>query len=80
MATYIQPKHATLTALQNNITHVTIYIQTEIYNSEINSQGDVNVNEELYYHSSYTGYTFQRKCTIYKCDSRRTFLLHSKAI
>ena len=45
MITYIQPKYATLTALQNAITTIDNNVQTEINNSEIPNQGDLNVNK-----------------------------------
>ena len=45
MVTYIQPKYATLTALQNAITTIDNNVQTEINNSEIPNQGDLNVNK-----------------------------------
>ena len=50
-------------------------IQTEINTLDINNQGNLNVNEELYYHNNYTDYTFQRNNTIHKYDNRRTFIL-----
>ena len=40
MITYIQPKYATLTALQNAITNINNNIQTEINNLEIPNQGN----------------------------------------
>ena len=49
-------------------------IQTEINTLDINNQGNLNVNEELYYHNNYTDYTFQRNNTIHKYDNRRTFI------
>ena len=45
MITYAQSKHATLTALQNAITHISNSIQTEINNLEIPNQGNLNVNK-----------------------------------
>ena len=56
MITYTQSKHATLTALQNAITNIDHNIQTEINNLEIPNQGNLNVNKELYYNSSYRLY------------------------
>ena len=61
MITYIQSTYATLTALQHAITHVINTFQTEINNLEIPNQGNVNVNKYLYYNTTHTCYTFQRK-------------------
>ena len=72
--TYIQPKYATLTALQNAITNINNNIQTEIHNLEIPNQGNLNVNKELYYNTTHTDYTFQRNNTIHKYDNRRSFI------
>ena len=58
MITYTQSKYATLTALQNAITHNNI--QTEI-NLEIPDQGNSNVNRDLYYNTTHTDYTFSTK-------------------
>ena len=54
LITYIQSKYASLTALQNSITNINNTIQTEINNLEINNQGSLNVNKELYYHNKHT--------------------------
>ena len=75
MVTYIQPKYATLTALQNAITNINNNIQTEIHNLEIPNQGNLNVNKELYYNTTHTDYTFQRNNTIHKYDNRRSFII-----
>ena len=55
MITYIQSKYATLTSLQNAITHIHNNIQTQVHNLEIPDQGDLNVNPKLYYNTSHTG-------------------------
>ena len=73
LISYIQSTYTTLTSLQINITSAHSNIQTEIYDLEIPNQGDVNVNNDLYYHSNYTEYTFQRNSTIHNYGSRRTF-------
>ena len=74
---YIQPKYATLTALQNTITNINNTVQIESNNLEIPNQGDLNVNKELYYHNNCTDYTFQRNNTIHKYDNRRTFTIQN---
>ena len=71
---YTQSKYVTRTSLQNKITNINSYIQTEIINLEIPNQGVVNVNEELYYHHKYTYYMFQRNHTIHKYDNRRMLI------
>ena len=65
MITCIQPKYATLTALQHAITHISNNIQTEINILEIPNQGDLTVNDELYYNTTHADYTFQRNNTIH---------------
>ena len=75
MVTYIQSKFTTLAALQNAITNIKNSIQTEINNLEIPNQGDLNVNEELYYNTTHTYYTFQRNNTIHKHDNRRSYTI-----
>ena len=75
MITYIQSQYATLTALQNPITHINNNIQIEINNLEIPNQGNLNVNKELYYNTTHTYYTFQRNNTIHKYDNRRSFII-----
>ena len=56
MITYTQSKYATLTALQNAITNMTINIQTEINDLGSPNQGDLNVNKEMLQHNSYRLY------------------------
>ena len=77
LITNIQSEQATLTALQDAITNVSNTIQTEIHNLEINNQGDLNVNKELYCHKDYTDYTFQRNITVHKYDNRGIFIIHN---
>ena len=77
MITYIQPKYATLTTLQNAITNVNNNVQTEINNLEIPNQGNLNVNKELYYNTTHTDYTFQRNNTIHRYDTRRTLAIQN---
>ena len=74
---YTQSTYATLTALHNNITHITNTIQTELNNLEIPNQGNLNVNQYLYYHDKYTDYTFQRQHTIHTYDNRITFIIQN---
>ena len=75
MITYTQSKYATLTALQNAVTNINNIIQTEIDSLEILNQVDLNVNNELYYTTTHTDYTFQRHDTIHTYDNRRSCLL-----
>ena len=70
MITYIQSKYVTLAALQNAITHISNDIQIEINDLEIPNQGNLNVNQDLYYNTTHTDYTFQRNNTIHKYDNR----------
>ena len=48
MITYIQSTYVTLTALQNAVTNINNNIQTDIHNSEIPNQGNVNVNKQYF--------------------------------
>ena len=77
MIIYTQPKYATLTALQNAITNINNNSnnRTEITNSEVPNQGNLNVYKELYYNTTHTDYTFQRNNTIHKYDNRRSFII-----
>ena len=77
MITYSQSKYATLTALQDAITNINNIMQTEINNLETPNQGDLNVNEELYYNTTHTYGTFQRNNTIHKYDNRGTFVIQN---
>ena len=52
--TYIQPKCATLTAVQNNVTHMNSIMQIEINNLEINNQWHLDANKQLNYHKLQT--------------------------
>ena len=61
--TYLQPKYATLTALQNSITNINNImnkeisnIQTEINNIEITNPQ--NVSKNLSYHTSHTDFMY----------------------
>ena len=73
----IQPKFATLAALQNSITNInhTINneiqnIQTDINNTEITNPQ--NVSKYLHYHTSHTDFMYQRNTNNY--DNRRQFV------
>ena len=68
LLTYLQPKYATLTALQNPITNInnTINsdisnIQTEIINTEITNPQNVSKNRS--FHTSHTDFMYQRNTT-----------------
>ena len=80
--TYIQSKHATLTALQNSITNINNTInteiqtlQTEISNIDISNPGTGNVNKESHYHAGHTDFMYQRNTT--KNDNRRQFAIQN---
>ena len=77
MITYIQSKHATLTALQHAVSNINNNIQTEIDNLETPNQGILNVNKELYYNTTHTDYTFQRNNTIRKYGNRKSFIIQN---
>ena len=49
-------------------------IQTEINKLEIPNQGNLHVNQELYYNTAHTDFTFQRNNAIHKYDNRRSFI------
>ena len=83
LLTYIQPKYATLTSLQNSITNVNNTInnrvqnvQTEINNIEIINPTTGNVSKNLSYHTSHTDLMYQRN-TINN-DGRRQFMIHQQ--
>ena len=61
------------------ITNANDTIQVEIYNLEIQNQGDLNVNKDLYRNTTHTDYTFQRNNTTHSYDNNRSLLL-SKTI
>ena len=73
----------TLTALQNSITNInTITInneiqnlQTEINNLEIINPTPGNVSKEPHYHTSRTGFMYQRNTT--NNDNRRQFVIQN---
>ena len=79
MVTYTQPTYVTLTALQNAITNINNNIQTETNNLEIPNQGHSNVNKDLYYNTTHTDHTFQRK-TQYTNTIIVEVLFYNKAI
>ena len=77
LLTYIQSESATLTALQNSTINInkTINneiqnIQTEINNTEITNQQ--NVNNNLSYHTNHTDFMYQRNAT--KNGNRISFI------
>ena len=70
LLTYTQSKYATLTALQNSIANINNTInteiqnlQTEINNIEITHPGTGNVSKQNHYHTSHTGFMYQRNTT-----------------
>ena len=71
MIAYTKSNYSTLTALQHAITNIQQNnIQPEINNLGIPIQGKLTVNEELYYNTTHTDYTFQRNNTIHQYDNR----------
>ena len=80
MLTYSQSKYSSLPALQNTITYIDNTIQNDINNLEIHNQGNLNVNKELYYNTTFTDYTFQRNNTIHKYDNRGSFIIQQNCI
>ena len=63
LLTYVQSKHATLTALHNSITNINNDInsemqnhQTEINNTEITNPSTGDVSNNLPYHTSHTDF------------------------
>ena len=82
LLTYTQSRYATLTALQNSITNINNTINTEIYNLqteinniEITNPGTGNVSKESHYHTSHTGFMYQRNNT--KNDNRKHVVLQN---
>ena len=80
LLTYIQPKCATLAALQVSITHINIIINSEIQNlqTEINNveiTNPQNVSKESHCHTSHTGFMYQGN-TINN-DNRRQFVIQN---
>ena len=77
MVSYTQSKQATLTASQNAITNMNNNVETEINNLEIPNHGNLNANKNLYYNTTHTDYTLQRKNTIRKYDNRRSVIIQN---
>ena len=69
LLTYIQPKYATLTSLQNSIANInnTINNEMQTFQTEINNiettPGTGNVSKESHYHTSHTDFMFKRNTT-----------------
>ena len=79
--TYIQNRYATLTALQNSITNTSNTINNEISNiqttiNNIEITNPQNVNKESHYHTSHTGFMYQRNTT--NNDNRRQFVIQNR--
>ena len=84
LLTYIQSKYATLAALQNSIANKNITRYNEIQNlqSEINNLVIINptphnVSKESHYHTSHTGFMYQRNNI--KHNNRRQFVIHRQS-
>ena len=76
LITYTQSKYATLTALQNSITHINNTIQTNINNLEINNQGNFNVNNKYNTTIKIQIIPFNEITQyVHKYDNRRTFTI-----
>ena len=73
----------TLTALRNSITNINTTItseiqnfQTEVNNVEITNPTAGNVSKNLSYHTSHTGFMYQR--SIANNDNRRQFVIQNQ--
>ena len=51
-----------------------IIFKLKLKEIEIPNQGNLNVNNDLYYNTTHTYYTFQRNNTIHKYDNRRSYI------
>ena len=80
LLTYLQSEYATLTPVQNPITNINNIINDEIQNIqiEINNIEITNpqsVSKNLSYHTSHTGFMYQRNIT--NNDNRSQFAIQS---
>ena len=78
---FIQSTYATLAALRNSITNIHATINNEIRNlqTEVNNLGITNpqnVSKESHYHTSHTGFMYQRNNT--KNGSRRSYIIQDQ--
>ena len=81
LLTYAQSKYAALAALQNSITNINATINSEIQNfqTEINNIDIANpqdVSKESHYHTSHTGFMYQRNTT--NNGNRRQFVIQNQ--
>ena len=80
LLTYLQSKYATINALQHAINNANNTINAEIANTqtEINNieiSNPQNVSKQNHYHTSHTGFVYQRNNT--KNDNRKNIVLQN---